>query len=277
MENAVDALKQAVAVFIFVIALTSSFIMFSKAKQTADAVTTIQDKQEYLESAELDGTLYTSSNTIANPSEDNNVSGITQYGDRIVSKDDVISTIYRYYLEKYGVTIIDSDGNVIARFDSNTEAIVQQWNLLDEDTRRKVAERIRDNLNSRDLKEYISSSTDKITFDEGTIETLYKIDKDGASTGSKLVGAPWVGNSKQIIKRINADISGGTYTYTGATYNKDKEENKKLSTVLDNNDGKFIEILTEIDNSEYLKDSGAETSLLQQYELPTVEIIYIVY
>ena len=65
MENAVQALKTAAAVLIFVIAITVSFTMFSKAKVTADAVIKIQDKQKYLESAEVDnGILYTSSTAI---------------------------------------------------------------------------------------------------------------------------------------------------------------------------------------------------------------------
>ena len=46
MENAVQALKTAAAVLIFVIAITVSFTMFSKAKVTADAVIKIQDKQK---------------------------------------------------------------------------------------------------------------------------------------------------------------------------------------------------------------------------------------
>ena len=65
MENAAQALKTAAAVLIFVIAITVSFTMFSKAKATADAIITSKDNQEYLEAAELDtGILYTSSEAI---------------------------------------------------------------------------------------------------------------------------------------------------------------------------------------------------------------------
>ena len=49
MENAVEALKTAAAILVFVIAITVSFTMFSKAKTTADSIITMQDKQEYLD------------------------------------------------------------------------------------------------------------------------------------------------------------------------------------------------------------------------------------
>ena len=114
MENAVEALKQAFAVFVFALALTVSFTMFSKAKATADAITTTQSKQEYLESAELKDKLYINSKDVESGNENTlGVASLTMYGDRVVQPDDVISTIYRYNLEKYGVTIIKENGEVI--------------------------------------------------------------------------------------------------------------------------------------------------------------------
>ena len=38
----------------------------------------------------------------------------------------------------------------------------------------------------------------------------------------------------------------------------------------------IIEVTNEIDKSIYLKDGTEETNLLQQYEMPTVEIVYII-
>ena len=50
---------------------------------------------------------------------------------------------------------------------------------------------------------------------------------------------------------------------------------KKLNEIL-NNAHEIIEVINEIDNSNYLKDENDKnTSLLQQYELPTVEVVYI--
>ena len=62
MENAADALKLAAAILIFIIAIATSFSLFGTAKETADSIITMRDKQAYLEAAELDnGILYTSS------------------------------------------------------------------------------------------------------------------------------------------------------------------------------------------------------------------------
>ena len=99
MENAVEALKTAAAVLVFVIAITVSFTMFSKAKTTADSIITMQDKQEYLEADELVGEQYESSTK--------SITGMNANGDRIVNLEDIVSAIYRYNLEIYGVTIIE--------------------------------------------------------------------------------------------------------------------------------------------------------------------------
>lgn len=134
MENAVDALKMAVAVLIFIIAIASSFSLFGTAKRTADSIIAMRDKQSYLEAAELDGgILYTSSKIIEDDDTTNvkesSIDGVTTKGDRIVGVEDVISTIYRYSKEKYGVTIIEVNGKVIARYDSNTDKMMTMWDI----------------------------------------------------------------------------------------------------------------------------------------------------
>lgn len=257
MENAVDALKTAVAVLIFIIAITASFTMFAKAKVTADSIITSRDKQEYLESADLANILYTDSTSIQSAT-------MTQDGDRIVQVEDVISSIYRYNLEKYGVTIVSTNGEVLARFDSNTENIMRQWyNIVDKDgktadsIRNEFAEKIKNNIQIN-AKKYLNSGQE-ISLD---IESLYKVDVTG-NTSIK-VGAPWYGNESEIIKRCNIDISGaGTYTYNNINYT-----GKDIYTKL--NGKPIIEVINEIDNSKYVGDT-----LLQDYQLPTIEIVYI--
>lgn len=271
MENAVEALKTAAAVLIFGIAITIAFTMFSRAKETADAVVKSQDTQEYLEAADLDSKLYTSSNSIESGTSSTTQGEdpiMTTKGDRIVKIDDVISTIYRYYLEKYGVTIIKSSGEVIARFDSNTEGFVQSWNS---DASGKDADG--NPLNAKEiLKKYaevieknISVEKYDVSIKDIDLRELYKT--DGNTT--KKFGAPWLVNEKEIIKRINADIGGFGYSYNGQTY-----EGKKIKGQF--GDEKFIEVVNEIDNSQYLQDADNKTSLLQEYQLPTIEIVYIV-
>lgn len=272
MENAVEALKTAAAVLVFVIAITVSFTMFSKAKTTADSIITMQDKQEYLEADELVGKQYESSTK--------SITGMNTNGDRIVNLEDIVSAIYRYNLEKYGVTIIEKTGDtgkVLVRFDSNTESIMRQWyniqgktdeegNVLSKaDVQNNIRDQIRKNLTTTYIKKF-----EDITLD---LTEIYKIKVDGNSTIE--VGAPWYGNEKEIIKRCNADISGENYIYGTAgsagniTY-KGKELWDKLKG--EASSGKITEVIKEIDQSKYI----GETNLLQEYQLPTIEVIYIV-
>ena len=95
MENAVNALKMAAAILIFIIAIATSFSLFGTAKQTADSIIGMRDKQAYLEAAEVDnGILYTSSSAIqgnteglteeqieAQKTEQSKIAGLTKNGD----------------------------------------------------------------------------------------------------------------------------------------------------------------------------------------------------
>lgn len=87
MENAADALKMAFAVFVFVIAITSLFIMVSKVKTTSDIMFYYNDKTNFHE--------HTSS------SETN----------RIVKVADIVATLYRYYKESVAVTVVLREGH----------------------------------------------------------------------------------------------------------------------------------------------------------------------
>lgn len=263
MENAVEALKMAAAVLIFIIAIVSSFSLFGTAKETADSIIRIRDKQAYLQSADLDGgILYTSASEIRGDdytedkrNENSTIGGVTRNGDRLVKIEDIISTIYRYSSEKYGVTIMKSTGTIIARYDSNTEQIMNIWNTVDQDEYIKR------------LKEY--TDTDYVGepgFDKSTLEQLYAITVD--SVGS--IGAPWYGNETEIRKRIACDLKGETYTYNNQTY-----VGKNILNALDGA-SKIVEVTKEIDNSTYIEDGGNKTDLLQTYEMPTIEVIYII-
>lgn len=206
MENAVQALKTATAVFIFVIAITVSFTMFSKAKATADAVITAQDKQKYLESPDLNkGILYTSKEDI----ESSSIPTMTKEGYRIVDMDDVISSLYRYSLEKYGITIV-RDKKVVARFDSSTESLLSNWDTYSEQIKQEVV----DNLN-KNTKVKIDGTFIQNIFTTDVIKRLYK-SKD--SNGKVTVDAKWYTESKVdseennlnsgIVKHVNALVNG---------------------------------------------------------------------
>ena len=104
MENAVDALKIAFAVLVFVIAMTVSIMAMGQAKETSEAVFYMTDKTnlyEYLSDEKLpEG--------------------------RIVSAETIVPTLYRYYKENFNVVIIDKSGNKIAVF--NLEEEIKAYN-----------------------------------------------------------------------------------------------------------------------------------------------------
>ena len=279
MENAADALKMAAAILIFIIAIASSFSLFGTAKQTADSIITMKDKQAYLAAAELDnGILYTSTSAIAGTeelddttkAEESTVAGVTKNGDRIVNVDDVVSTILRYNKEKYGVTIVKAlNGEVIRRFDGNTENVMRQWNNItkNEATGETVDEQ-KENYKNKIVNNLANSYVASINLN---LESIYNL-----STGNSNIncGAPWYGNDAEIQHRISCELSGEKYEYIGQSFDRDDG----LIEILTGK--KIIEVTNEIDESDYIKDeAGNDTPLLAGggYQLPTVEIIYIVY
>jgi hypothetical protein len=103
MENAVDALKIAAAVLVFVIALTIAFALLSQAKATSDIMLFASDKTNY----------YTYSKD-ADDAEG-----------RIVGADVVISSLYRYYKESVVVRVYDGT-NLIGDFNTETDGGLSQ-------------------------------------------------------------------------------------------------------------------------------------------------------
>lgn len=90
MENAVDALKMAGSVLLFVIGLTVAILAFTQARVTIDAVLKLSDR-EYL-TIEGDERFY----YLADGNSTN----------RIVGLDTVIPTIYRTYKESYKIAFV---------------------------------------------------------------------------------------------------------------------------------------------------------------------------
>ena len=87
MENAIDALKIAFAVFILIMALTITFSSISQVKQTSDLIMDSIDKTNFY------------SNLNANELE-------TANGGRKVKIDTIISNLYRIPKESFEITVI---------------------------------------------------------------------------------------------------------------------------------------------------------------------------
>ena len=155
MENAVDALKIAAAVLVFVIALTIAFALLSQAKATSDIMLFASDKTNY----------YTYSN------EAENKAG------RIVGADVVISSLYRYYKESVVVRVYDTDGTTLLIKDSagngvefNTET---DGGLSQRERKKRVNELIEKNSDTL-------TGTFLETFDEVKKSGKYIVEDDGS-------------------------------------------------------------------------------------------------
>lgn len=99
MENAVDALKMAFAVMVFVMALSLAIYMFSQARETADIVLHSSDVTQYM-----------SYEQVAKGSEK-----------RIVGLESIVPTLYKYYKENYTVIFRDSDGKFLELYETETD------------------------------------------------------------------------------------------------------------------------------------------------------------
>ena len=144
MENAVDALKIAFGVLVFVIALTVAFALLSQAKATSDIMLFASDKTNY----------YTYSKD-ADDAEG-----------RIVGADVVISSLYRYYKESIVVYIVDGTD----KYEFNTET---DGGLSQKERKKRVNEWIEKNssiLNGNFLE----------TFDEVKKSGEYIVEDDGS-------------------------------------------------------------------------------------------------
>ena len=145
MENAVDALKIAFGVLVFVIALTVAFALLSQAKATSDIMLFASDKTNY----------YTYS-------DEPNQQG------RIVGADVVISSLYRYYKESVVVRVYDKNNTLIEEFNTETDGGLSQ-----KERKKKVNEWIKENKSELD-------GTFLETFDEVKKSGEYIVEDDGS-------------------------------------------------------------------------------------------------
>ena len=252
MENAVDALKIAFGVLVFAIALTLTFSVVGQARHTSEVIFKLNDKTQYYE--------YTTADDY-NAQED-----------RIVSLETILPTIHRYAKEQYAVTIFDTNGKAIVRYDLYTEGFMGNWNdilkrkntLRDEDAQKiytEVEQRL--SMVQKIVNNYLGTNENIMEQLDGT---LYK----GYSNNAKSINivSPWMGDpNNDTVDRIKADMKPrDTYTKNGITY-----EGKNL---LQYADRKFIEKFIEISTSgETLVDGEDSIETIKGNK--KLEIIYI--
>ena len=139
MENAVQALKMGAAILVFSIALVTAFMVFAQARQVAETVFIVSDNDRYKEYVEGD------------------VDSIN----RIVGIETIIPTLYNYAEERYSVTILDSAGNQVERFDIDYNGPMS-------------ANDIQKRLNTFVSEELLSTTWKNRKFRETIVEDEYK-------------------------------------------------------------------------------------------------------
>lgn len=117
MENAVEALKMAGFMILFIIALSITMITITQAKTTADSLVKNQDRQQSYQYIEVTGDLSKSLS-------------------RTVTLADIIPTLYRYAQEDYAVQFYTSSGSPLYVYESGQikNGVHVKKNDLDLDT-----------------------------------------------------------------------------------------------------------------------------------------------
>lgn len=117
MENAVEALKMAGFMILFIIALSITMITLTQAKTTADRLVKNQDRQQSYQYIEVTGDLSKSLS-------------------RTVTLADIIPTLYRYAQEDYAVQFYTSSGSPLYVYESGQikNGVHVKKNDLDLDT-----------------------------------------------------------------------------------------------------------------------------------------------
>lgn len=277
MENVADALKMAFGAIVFVIAMAIALSLLSQANATTREVFYNMDTITYLEQA--------------NEEQDD-------ANHRIVGLEAIVPTIYRYPVENCGVTIIDKDGQLVARYDVETENVASQ--IANAKQYEKDKDIARYKQAAKIYYTHINYLIENLEIDgesvfAGNQKTIeidnieYRYNKDLMNRIEKLYsykyggktyyGAPW--GTQYVAERLKNDFSGGKVAVKidGNDYNVDDfgSEDDLLSYL---NGKKFKEYIIEVNTnydltyySEYFGGNSTNTETIQTSE-KKLEIIY---
>ncbi len=250
MENAVDAIKIAFGLLVFAIAIALTFSVIGQVRATSDIIFTLNDKTQFYE--------YTTE-------EDYNTNI-----NRIVGLETILPTIHRYAKEQYAVTIFDTTGRAIVRYDLYTEGFMANWN----EVLKRITLNDADAINRyREVEERLSQVQYVVNKELNTnVNIMDSLDDKlyaGKSDVSSInIVAPWMGDpDNDTVDRIKADmVPNGEYEKNGVTYYGKNLLQYKDRTFKE----KFIEIQT---SGETVTDGNDEIETIRGNK--KLEIIYI--
>lgn len=255
MENAVDALKMAFAIFVFAIAITLALSVVGQARSTSEIVFSLNDKTLDYE--------YTTADDY-NAKEQ-----------RIVGFETILPTIYRYAKEQYAVTIFNKSGEPIVRYDLYTEGFMGNWNTIlknrnsTNDQIKKEANTTYDNVNDRFtiIERLVKKETGN---DIKLIDKLPNLYEGESSVNNITIVSPWMGDpNNDVLDRIRCDLTNdGTYTKNNITY--------KGKNLINYKNSKFKEFFIELYTSgETVTSDDGNYSIETIKGNKKLEIIYI--
>lgn len=170
-DNANQALMIAFALFVFIIAITTTMRMFSQLNSTAEALTFSTDETNFYDNVAVVGT-----------------EGIERY----VNTETVIPTLYRYYKENFCVKIYDTVG-LAEGAETNNPVLVQ---ILDVNLEGKVENAAKNTRIDGTKPEYYEAYSLNNIYNDKNNKLLY------------MFGVPWLGSTENMKLRIDYLLNG---------------------------------------------------------------------
>lgn len=255
MDNVVQAIFLAFAMFVLVIGLSTSAYLINEMNTAAVAVIRANDKTSDYQTISFDSSGIKSRSKLDTTSLDNG------FRKRTVSADTVISTLYRYYKENYAVEIYDTSG-LNQLFDLTVETKINSSN----------SEKLQYEKEYDSDGNVISINVNEATPVKDALVKAYQTTYNNPSNKEYMWGAPWLGSAKDIEQRIDLYVS------SKAGYIGDRYVNYKNNDFASLKDKKFSEqfIQYTFDGETYTDTNGedVETLVGSRQELKKILIVY---
>lgn len=252
MDNLTSALYMAFSIFVLILALAVSLMLFRKANETAKVMMEFSNRSKYIEKLDVEKLIEENERDLDLPKV------LTT---RLVKKDVIIPVIYRYMVESLVVKIYDnkpqSVGLNLIEGKTLDQMFYKSFEMSFKTYKSKVEKK--DATNRYD-KEYL-----KLFEEKNSPAYLYNV--------------PWTNEHSQVQQRIEyyingqkAFINGIEVDYSNSVLFKDKGDGEYLEIVLEYPyDGVVQQQLDYIGNQVYLENEVIK----EQVGHKNTEIIYI--
>lgn len=255
MDNVVQAIFMAFAMFVLVIGLSASAYLINKMNTAATAVIRANDKTLEYQTVSYDSSNLKSRNKMTD-------GGATT---RTVSSDVVISTLYRYYKENFAVEIYDEKG-LNQLFDLSVETKMNKSVSVDYKTYDAEGNiKSIDPLNPTIVSDPLARAYNK---------NYNNPDGKSGKHPEYMWKAPWLGSARDIEERIDLYVSskkgyinGSLVDYSLDGYGFKNLKNKKFTE-------QFIQYTYDGDTYTDTNGEDVETLVGNQQELKKILIVY---